>query len=114
MPEWAWISSPFVVGLVATALIRIRWPKNGPGMALIGLVLAFGIVVWTYYHSAHSYAGSQGDEDGEMFLGRWWEPTFVITISLIGCGLWLLGVGAGIGITAILNAARRALRERAT
>jgi hypothetical protein len=75
-------------------------------MALIGVVLAFGFVVLTYYRSSHSYAGSQGDCDGEMFLGRWWEPKFTILLSLIGYFLWLVGVGAGIAAAAGVSAAR--------
>jgi hypothetical protein len=106
--EWAllYVGGPVVFGFVATALTRSRWPKNGPRMALIGVALAFGFVVLTYYRSAHSYAGSQGDSDGEMFLGRWWEPTFTILLALIGYFLWLIGVGAGIAAVAALNAAR--------
>ena len=106
--EWAllYIGGPVVLGFLATALTRTCWPKNGPWMALIGFVLAFGFVVLTYYRSSHSYAGSQGDSDGEMFLGRWWEPTFTIVLALTGYVLWLIGVGAGIAAAAGVSAAR--------
>ena len=105
--EWAllYVGGPVVLGFVATALTRSRWPKNGRGMALIGVVLAFGFIVLTYYRSTHSYAGSQDDSDGEMFLGRWWEPTFTILLALIGYFRWLIGVGAGVAAVAALNAA---------
>jgi hypothetical protein len=106
--DWAllYVGGPVVLGFVATVLTRSRWPKNGPGLALIGVVLAFGFVVLTYYRSAQSFAGSQGDSDGEMFLGRWWEPTFTVVLALIGYFLWLIGVGAGVGAVAAVNAAR--------
>jgi hypothetical protein len=106
--EWAllYIGGPVVLGFLATAPTRTRRPKNGPWMALIGVMLAFGFVVLTYYRSSHSYAGSQGDSDGEMFLGRWWEPTFTIFLALTGYVLWLVGVGAGIAAAAGVSAAR--------
>jgi hypothetical protein len=70
------------------------------------VVLAFGFVVLTYYRSSHSYAGSQGDSDGEMFLGRWWEPAFTVFLALIGYVLWLVGVGAGIATAAGVSVVR--------
>lgn len=118
MPEWAfevvWTGGPFVAGLLATALMRVRWPKNGPWMALTGLVLAVGFVVLAYYQSPPSGAPYNGCSDCGNFLGRFWEPQFVLFLAVIGYCVWLLGVGAGIGATATLDAARRALRRRAT
>ena len=108
-----WLAGPFVVGLIATALIRIRWPKNGPWMAAAGLVLAIGYVVLAYSQSPPSSAPYNGCSDCGNYLGRWWEPQFTIVLAVIGYGLWLLGVGAGIGATAVLNAARRGVQERA-
>lgn len=114
MPEWAfevvWIGGPFVVGLVATALIRIRWPKNGSWMAVAGTLLASGFVVWSYYESPPSGAPYDGCSDCGNHLGRWWEPGFTVFLAVSGYGLWLLGVGASV----VLDAARRARRKRAT
>jgi len=118
MPEWAyevvWSAGPFVLGFVATVLSRIRWPKNGPWMAAIGLVLAVGFVALQYYQSPPSSAPYNGCSDCGNYLGRFWEPQFTIFLAVIGYVPWLLGVGAGIGATAALNAARRALRKPAT
>lgn len=105
-----WLGAPFVVGLVATALIRIRWPKSGRWVAVAGLVLAIGYVVLAYYQSPPSSAPYNGCSDCGNYLGRWWEPQFEVFLALIWYGLWLVGVGAGIGATAALDAWRRALR----
>jgi hypothetical protein len=118
MPQWAfavaWIGGPFVIGLAATALIRVHWPRNGPWMAVAGLVLAIGFVVLAYYQSPPSSAPYNGCSDCGNYLGHFWEPQFTVFLAVIGYGLWLLGVRAAIGATAILDAARRALRRRAT
>ena len=114
MPEWAfavvWIGGPFVVGLATTALIRILYPTNGHWMAVTGLVLAVGFVVLAYYQSPPSSAPYNGCSDCGNYLGRWWEPQFEVFLAVVWYGLWLVGVGAGIGAAAALNAWRRALR----
>lgn len=89
MPEWAfavvWIGGPFVLGFVLTALTRLRWPRNGPWMALVGVVLGCAYVVWAYYASPRSGAPYDGCSDCE--------------------------VGAGIGAAAGINAVQGALRK---
>lgn len=118
MPEWAlavvWIGGPFAAGFLATVLIRIPWPKSGLWMAAAGLVLAVGFVVMQYYESPLSSAPYNGCSDCGNYLGRFWEPQLTIFLAVIGCGLWLLGVGAGIGATATVRAARRANRKTTT
>ena len=106
-----WLGGPFVVGLAATALIRIRRPKNGPWMAAMGLVPAIGYVVLAYYQSPPSSAPYNGCSDCGNYLGRFWEPEFTAFLVVVWYGLWLLGVGARIGATAALNAGCRALRR---
>jgi hypothetical protein len=111
---WAvvWSGGPFVIGLVATVLLRIRWPRNGPWMAAaIGLLLAAGFVVLQYYQSPPSSAPYNGCSDCGNYLGRFWEPQFTIFLAVIAYVPWLLGVGAGIGATAALKAGRRALQR---
>jgi hypothetical protein len=83
-------------------------------MALAGILLAFGFVVCSYYESPSSPAPYDGCSDCGNYLGHWWEPQVTVFLSAIGYGLWLVGVGAGIGATATLNAALRAFRKRAT
>lgn len=107
MSPWAWqliyFGGPFALELVAAVLTRIRWRQNGPWLVLGGVVLAFGFVVLVYYRSSRGYAGSQGDSDGEMFLGRWWEPEFTVLLAMVGYVIWLVGVGAGMGAAAWFN-----------
>lgn len=118
MPEWVfaviWIGGSFAIGLVAAALTRIRWQRNGRWLAATGPVLAAGFVVLAYYRSPPSGAPYNGCSDCGNYLGRFWEPQFTVFLAAIGYGLWLLGVGVGIGVTASVSAVRRALRRPAT
>ena len=117
MSPWAWqliyFGGPFALGLVTAVLTRLRWPQNGPWLVLVGAVLAFGFVVLEYYRSSHSFAGSQGDSDGEIFLGRWWEPEFTVLMAMVGYVIWLIGVGTGMGVAAWFNLEGRSLSRRA-
>jgi hypothetical protein len=74
------------------------------------VLLGFGIVLWAYYSSPPSAAGYPGCEC-EDYLGRWWEPSYVIPIVVIGYFIWLFGMGVGIGTRSLLRRARRTDRD---
>jgi hypothetical protein len=82
-------------------------------MTLIGLVLACGFVVVSYYKSPLSSAPYNGCSDCGNYLGHFWEPEFTLFLAAIGYTVWLLGVGAAISGRAGLYGARRLLRKRA-
>ena len=106
----AWSGSPFVVGaLLGAAFARGKW--STVTVAAIGALLGFGIVLWAYYSSPPSSAGYPGCEC-EDYLGRWWEPSYVIPITLIGYFIWLVGVGAGVGTRSLLRRARARIVTR--
>jgi hypothetical protein len=115
MPEWAfevvWIGGPFVLGFVLTVLTRLRWPRKGPWMALVGVAPGCAFVVWAYYTSPRSGAPCDGCSDCENYLGRWWEPQFVMLLAVTGYILWLLGIGADITAAAGINSMRRDHRK---
>jgi hypothetical protein len=76
---WAW-AGDFVLGLVATALTRIRWPKNGVWMAGIGVFVGFGLGILDDRLYPNSFSGL--------------PPLF----GVVGYGIWLVSVGAGVGV----------------
>ena len=61
----------------------------------VGAILAFSFVVAVYLGSPPDYQHSPGDGDGEMFLGRWWEPGWIFFVAATGYLCWILGVGVG-------------------
>lgn len=80
-------------------------------VAAIGVLLGFGIVLWAYYSSPPSAAGYPGCEC-EDYLGRWWEPSYVIPIVVLGYFIWLFGMGVGIGTRSLLRRARARIETR--
>ena len=101
----AWLGLPFIVGaLIGAAFARGRWSTGAA--AGLGVALGFGIVLWAYYSAPLSSAPYNGCSDCENYLGRWWEPTFVIFLVVIGYFFWLLGIGAGVGVRSLVGRAR--------
>jgi len=72
----------------------------------VGVIVACGFVVAVYLGSPHDYQHSQGDEDGEMFLGRWWEPAWIMFVAGVGYVSWIVGVGLGTFVRLIVSPAR--------
>jgi hypothetical protein len=101
----AWLGLPFIVGaLIGTVFARGYW--STAAAAALGAGLGFGIVLWVYYSAPLSSAPYNGCSDCENYLGRWWEPNFVIFIVVIGYFFWLLGIGAGVGVRRLVRSAR--------
>jgi predicted outer membrane lipoprotein len=86
-----WLAGPPLAAALLASVLRRRFRV----VLILGVVLAAAFVVVVYLRAPHDYAHSQGDEDGEMFLGRWWEPTFIAFVVLVGYALWAIGAGLG-------------------
>jgi hypothetical protein len=107
-----WLGTPFIVGaLVGAAFARAYW--STAAAAALGLGLGFGLVLWAYYSAPLRSAPYNGCSDCENYLGRWWEPNFVIFLVVVGYFFWLLGIGAGIGIRRLVRSAREAAKASA-
>jgi hypothetical protein len=103
----AWLGLPFIVGaLIGAVFARGRW--STAAAAALGFALGFGIVLQAYYSAPPSSAPYNGCSDCENYLGRWWEPTFVIFIVVIGYLFWLLGIGAGAWVRGFVRRTREA------
>jgi hypothetical protein len=92
---------PFLVGF-GLAFATRKWRV----VVLIGVALAVAFVLWVYLSAPHDFAHSEGDSDGEMFLGRFWEPGFTVFLTAGGLIGWLAGVGCGILIRLWLDLRR--------
>lgn len=100
-----WLGSPFLVGgLLGAAFARGRWSTGA--VVAVGVGLGFGVVLWAYFAAPPSSAPYNGCSDCENYLGRWWEPNFVIFLVVVGYLFWLFGVGAGVGTRRLLRRAR--------
>ena len=84
---------PLVAALVVTVVARIRW-ANAYWMFAAGVAVAIGFVAFVYLRAAHNYESS-GGVDGEMFLGRWWDPEFTVLLAFVGYIGWTIGTVAG-------------------
>jgi hypothetical protein len=60
----------------------------------LGLLLGFGVLVLAYLASPPDYQHS-GHTEGRQFLGRWWDPDFVLILTGIAYVLYLVGIGLG-------------------
>ena len=90
-----------------TVLLRAYSRRGALWAALAGLGLAVFYVLSAYFSAPPSSAPWPGCSDCGVYLGRWWEPYFVLFIVGWGFAVWLLGVGAGAVLAAGLAAIRR-------
>lgn len=89
-----WLGAPFLLGAVLGAAFARGWRSS---YVLFGLGVLFGFlfVLGVYLNAPPDYQHSNGDEDGGMYFGRWWELPFVTYLAVIGGFFYLLGVGVG-------------------
>jgi hypothetical protein len=100
-----WLGLPFIVGaLIGAVFARGRW--SAAAAAALGIGLGFSIVLWAYYSAPPSSAPYNGCSDCENYLGRWWEPNFVIFMVAIGYIFWLFGIAAGVWVRRLVRRAR--------
>jgi hypothetical protein len=86
--------------LIGAAFARGRWSTIA--VAAVGVGVGFGLVLWAYYSSPTTYSSCEC----ENFLGRWWEPDYVISLVVIGYFFWLFGMAAGVGARTLLRRTR--------
>jgi hypothetical protein len=89
-----WLAGPFLLATVLAFAIGKGWLRTYMVLG-VGVILAFGFVVAVYLGSPPDYQHSEGAGDGEMFLGRWWEPGWIFFVAVIGYLCWIVGVGVG-------------------
>ena len=85
--------APLALGAVLGAAFA-RGMLGTYGLFALGLLLGFGILVLAYLTSPPDYQHSRGTE-GRQYLGRWWDPDFVLMLTGIGYFLYLVGIGLG-------------------
>ena len=94
---------PFLLGaLFAAALAKGLWRTYA--IVGLGLLYAFGVVLWAYLSAAPDYQHSN-DTEGRQYLGRWWDPDYDLTLAAFGYICWLVGMGIGALLRAIITPA---------
>jgi hypothetical protein len=101
----SYLPATVLVGLVLTAMTRMRWPKNGPWMAVLGVLNACGLLLVFWLTSPLSSAPDDFCSDCEDYLGHSWEPSSALNTAIITYLLWLASARLGI-------VASRRLRNR--
>jgi hypothetical protein len=92
---WGYIffGAPLLLGVVLGAFLA-RGLVSTYALCGLGLLLGFGAVLVVYLTSPPDYVHSNGT-DARQFLGRWWEPDFVVILTAIAYVLYLVGLGVG-------------------
>jgi hypothetical protein len=90
-----WLAGPFLLATVLAFARGNSWVRTYAIFG-VGVILAVGFVVAVYLGAPPDYQHSHSDGDGEMFLGRWWEPDWIFFVAGIGYVCWILGVGVGV------------------
>jgi hypothetical protein len=78
---------------VLVALIGRSGVRLAP-VAVLGLVLA-GLFFLTTFLQAPTDTSPEGCSDCSEWLGRWWEPGFVLWIITVNLFAWSIGMMAG-------------------
>jgi hypothetical protein len=83
----------FLLGLVLAAAFGKTWLRVY-GLWGLGLLLGFLVVLAIYLNEPPDFAHANGTE-GQMYLGRWWDPNFALLLTGFGYFGWAVGVGVG-------------------
>jgi hypothetical protein len=102
MIGWIWLGG-LVLGIILGWAFARGW-RSVYGAFGLGLVLGFLIVLAAYLTAD---ADSKSCSDCERFLGRWWEPQFVLFVVAIGYVLYLVGIGLGAFCRELIRALSR-------
>jgi hypothetical protein len=101
-----WLLCPFLFGLVlGAAMARGMWSVYG--LLGLGLLIGFFVLLAIYLDAPPDFEHSNGDEDGGMYFGRWWELPFDAFLVGISYVCYLVGIGLGALGRALVKATRR-------
>jgi hypothetical protein len=84
----------FAVSAVLVALIGRSGVRLAP-VAVLGLVLA-GLFFLTAFLQAPTDTSPEGCSDCSEWLGRWWEPSFVLWIITVNLFAWSIGMAGAL------------------
>ena len=100
-----WLGAPAVLAAVLTALTPHRSRRVVP-LLLVGVALGVALFVFAYLNAPPDFQHSQGDSDGELFWGRWWEPGFTLFAILFAYVSWALGIVVAVAADLVLKGDR--------
>jgi hypothetical protein len=107
------LGAPFLVAvLLGTALAR-DWVRTIVLMG-VGLLVGLAFVLYFYYSAPVDYQHDlNGCSDCAEYLGRWWEPGFAFFLVGIGYLSWLVGIGVGALLNALLRSSKKPIADGA-
>ena len=96
------LAAPFLVAALLGALLARGWVRT---VALLGVGLLIGLafVLHVYLSAPIDFAHDLSGCECEQYLGRWWDPSLVLSLVAVGLAVWTVGIGVG----ALLNAVVR-------
>lgn len=100
-----WLGAPLLLGMVLGATLARGWPSVY-GLLAVGILIGFFVLLVFYLNAPADYAHSGGDEDGGMYFGRWWELPFDVFVVAIAYLCYLVGVGIGAFVRAVVREIR--------
>jgi hypothetical protein len=89
-----WFGGPFLFGLLLGALFA-RGVGQFYALLGIGVLVGFFFMLAVYLNAPPDYRHSNGCSHCEMFLGRYWEPTFVFLLASVGYVFYAVALGFG-------------------
>jgi hypothetical protein len=102
-----WLAAPATVAALLALITRVRW-ERAYILFGVGIALAIGYVLLVYLHAPLDYQHSQGDDDGQMYWGRWWEPQWTSFVAIVGYVSWAMGTVVGLLVRGALDLLFRA------
>ena len=103
MYELVFLDAPFALATV----LSVAWPRTGRrwrGLFGLGIMLAVAFVLYVYL-SAPPDQSHDNDQCNhcQQFLGRWWEPVFVVWLVVVGYFAWSVGIALGAGLRGLVS-----------
>jgi hypothetical protein len=100
-----WLGAPFLLGALLGAALARGWLSTYSLFGL-GILIGFFVLLAIYLNAPPDFEHSNGDEDGGMYFGRWWELPFDAYLVGIGYFCYMLGMGVGVLVRVLVRAAR--------
>jgi hypothetical protein len=87
------------IALVLALAAGTSW-RRSTGLVLLGLSLALAWLLFAYSQATPEDEPRPNCSDCGVYLGRWWEPTFVLFILGTNLVAWTIGVLMGSALRA--------------
>jgi hypothetical protein len=116
-PLVIWLGAPLAVAAGLSGVVPEGLSRRSTLLFGLGVMLSLAFVVTVYLTEPRDARhDDRGCSDCEQFLGRHWEPEFVVFLAFGGLMAWLVGLAIGTSLRTLRHDRRQqrdALRRRA-